>query len=114
MEQPAEKEKKKQKRLEQHEVWNLEEERSTEQKLLSETEQDYEKKDKAATEKTKQELETKERIDHLNEKIATIENEMEDQLLDLETDASAASFDRHDINVKDFGRRKVEDFDLIV
>jgi len=114
LEQLAETLEKKQKRLEQHEVWNLEEERSTEQKLLSETEQEYEKKDKAVTEKTKQELETKERIDHLNEKIATIENEMEDQLLDLETDASAASFDRHDLNVQDFERRKVEDFDFTV
>src|SRR5690625_3041770 len=46
LEQLAETLEKKQKRLEQHEVWNLEEERSTEQKLLSETEQEYEKKKK--------------------------------------------------------------------
>src|SRR5699024_288768 len=72
------------------------------------------KKDKSVTEKTKQEIQTKERIDQLHGKISSIENEVANQLIDLETDAEEASFEHHSLNVQDFERNKHEDFDITV
>lgn len=105
---------KKQKRLEQHEVWNLEEERANEMQLLGEIEQEYDKKDKTVTEKTKQEFVLKERTEQLMEKMDAIDKEMKDQIIHLETDAAEVSFERHSLNSQDFERKKEEDFDFTI
>lgn len=114
LEQQADLLEKKQKRLNQHKVWNLEEERKAEIARLSETEKDLEKRDTTVTDKTRQELQTKERIERISEKIMAIEHVIADRLIDLETDAMEASFDRHSINVQDFLRHKMGNFDFIV
>ena len=105
---------KKQHRLRQHKVWSLEEERTAESERLTETNLEYTKKDKAVTDKTRQEVQTKERIESLLVNISSIENEMADQLIDLEVDADEVSFERHPLNVQDFERYKEDDFDFTV
>src|SRR5690606_18817345 len=105
---------KKQHRLRQHKVWSLEEERTAESERLTETNLEYTKKDKAVTDKTRQEVQTKERIENLLVNISSIENEMADQLIDLEVDADEVSFERHPLNVQDFERYKEDDFDFTV
>ncbi len=114
LEQQADLLEKKQLRLRQHKVWSLEEERTAEKERLTETNQEYTKKDKAVREKVNQEFQTKERIEHLLENISSIEKEMNDQLIDLEADADEASFERHPLNVQDFERYKEDDFDFTV
>ncbi|MEI3614030.1 TIGR02680 family protein [Pseudogracilibacillus sp. SO30301A] len=114
LEQQSELLEKKQNRLQKHKVWSLEEERTTEIERFTETNREYEKKDKAVTEKTKQEVKTKEQIEHLSGKISEIENKMADQLIDLAADAAESSFERHELNVQDFERSKDDNFDFTV
>src|SRR5690625_1820416 len=68
LEQLAETLEKKQKRLEQHEVWNLEEERTNEINALQETKKEQERKDRNLTDKKRQELATKSEQDRLDRK----------------------------------------------
>src|SRR5690625_4079508 len=105
---------KKQTRLQQHKVWSLEEERTSENNRLTEVHDDYQRKERQVTNKTRQELETKERIEHLLEEILILDNKMKDDLIDLEADAEEASFERHEQNVADFERNKDHDFDFTV
>src|SRR5699024_454837 len=114
LEQRADLLEKKQHRLQKHKVWSLEEERTAEMERLTETNHELAKKDKTATEKTRQEVQTKERIEQLLENISSIENDMADQLIDLEADADETSFERHLLNVQDFERYKDDDFDFAV
>src|SRR5699024_2710035 len=89
---------KKQTRLKNHKVWNLEGEKTTEKEKLSEAEMDTEKKNQAVTSKTKQEVQAKERLDELKIVLDQLENDLANQLLDLSADADETSFDRHHLN----------------
>jgi len=100
----------KQKRLEKHEVWSLEEERQKEAELLQATEQELKNKDQAVTDKTKRELQTKERLETIEEQFDKADNEMTNQLADLANDAESAAFERHTLNMQDFERNKQTDF----
>ena len=100
----------KQKRLEKHEVWSLEEERQKETELLQATEQELKNKDQAVTDKTKRELQTKEQLETIEIQLNTVDNEMTNQLADLATDADLAAFERHTLNMQDFERNKQIDF----
>lgn len=100
----------KQKRLEKHEVWSLEEERQKETELLQATEQELKNKDQAVTDKTKRELQTKEQLETIEIQLDTVDNEMTNQLTDLALDADEAAFERHTLNMQDFERNKQTDF----
>lgn len=104
----------KQKRLEKHEVWRLEEERQKEIDLVQATVQELDRKEQAVTDKTKQELQTKERLDTIEIQLDEGETEMASQLVDLATDADAAAFERHPLNEQDFERNKQTDFAFTV
>ncbi len=114
LEQLADTLEKKQKRLEQHEVWDLEAERSAEQERLQQIKTDFSQKDQTVTAKANQQLTMKNRVDELNVKLVELDSEMTDQLDDLTNDALETSFDRHELNVEDFERKKLVDFDFTV
>src|SRR5690625_4132428 len=100
----------KKKRLEQQKTWKLEEERQKEAELLQATEQEQKNKDQAVTDKTKRELQTKERVETIEEQFDKADNEMTNQLADLANDAESAAFERHTLNMQDFERNKQTDF----
>src|SRR5690625_4850745 len=105
---------KKQKRLEQHKVWDLEAEKSAEQERLQQLTTDFSQKDQTVTTKTNQQLKLKKRADELNVILDELDAAMTDQLDDLTNDAIETSFDRHQLNVEDFERKKQTDFDFTV
>src|SRR5699024_2490231 len=104
----------KQKRLEKHEVWSLEEERKKEQEQLQSVKAEWNRKDQTITDKTKQELQTKERLEALEVEVEKLKDEMQNQLIDLSIDGEAASFDCHELNVQDFERNQMNDFSFTV
>src|SRR5699024_12500000 len=104
--------KQKRTRLERHEVWNLEKERTDELEALSDLQKDYGKKDKTLTEKKQQELSTKEKQQQLDAELDELDRELADRLDYLDHDADDASFMQHSINKDDFQRHKDTDHDF--
>src|SRR5690625_257168 len=105
---------KKRMRLQNHKVWNLEEERTNEINALQETKKEQERKDRNLTDKKRQELATKSEQDRLATAISSNESMLADRLMDMETDAEAASFKQHSLNVQDFERNKDVDYEFTV
>lgn len=106
--------KKKENRLRQHKVWNLEEEKAAEEKRCAEIAADRKAKDATVTRKLKEEFRTKDRLQALEVKQAELEEKMEHQLIDLAADAQEASFAPHSQNEADLKRRQEEEFDFTV
>lgn len=104
----------KQKRLEKHEVWSLEEERKKELEQLQSVKAEWNRKDQTITDKTKQELQTKERLETVEVEVEKLKEKMQNQLADLSIDGEAASFERHELNVQDFERNQMNDFSFTV
>lgn len=101
-------------RLQNHKVWNLEEERTNEIKALHEIQTDHMKKDTHLTEKKRQELLAKEEQERLSADIYADEQAIRDRLIDMDNDATAASFKQHALNVTDFKRHLDTDHDFRV
>src|SRR5699024_8569903 len=101
-------------RLQSHEVWNLEKERTDELEALSDLQKDYGKKDKTLTEKKQQELSTKEKQQQLDAELDELDRELADRLDYLDHDADDASFMQHSINKDDFQRHKDTDHDFAI
>lgn len=99
-------------RLQNHKVWNLEAERNNEIKILKETETEFQKKDNHLTEKNRQELVAKNEQERLIDLIHSSEQTINDLLIDMDNDASEASFKQHTLNVEDFERNKEMDHDF--
>ncbi|CDO03317.1 chromosome segregation protein SMC [Oceanobacillus picturae] len=114
LEQTKEVLEKKQERLRQHKVWNLEKERATEQEALEEVKKELERKNQQLTNKKNDELETKSRLKALDDELYNQEQQMGETLRDLEADAEASSFTGHSLNQQDFHRNKESDFDFKV
>ncbi|HLS60118.1 MAG TPA: TIGR02680 family protein [Virgibacillus sp.] len=104
----------KEKRLANHEVWDLEKDRTNEQTSLEEIQHESKKKDKNLNEKKRQELTIKDEQDHLIAAIDSNESALDNILIDMENDAEATSFKQHALNVQDFERHKNEDYDFTV
>ncbi|GGA66841.1 TIGR02680 family protein [Ornithinibacillus halotolerans] len=104
----------KQARLHGHKVWNLEKELTDEQHSLDELKKDAQKKDEQLTDKKRQELDTKERRKKIEGEIVADEERIADILMDMQNDAAESSFERHELNVQDFYRNKINDFDFTV
>ncbi|WP_106496595.1 TIGR02680 family protein [Lentibacillus sp. Marseille-P4043] len=101
-------------RLQNHKVWNLEQERTDEQHALHEAESEFAKKDQQVTDKKRQELTTKEELEKLDGELEENEQKIADMLLDLQADADEAAFGQHALNEQDFTRNKAGDFDFTV
>ncbi len=101
-------------RLQSHKVWNLEKERIDETKALQDITDEHTRKDKALTEKKRQELATKEMQAQLDDELGKIDHEMDAILEDLANDATDASFTQHATSVQDFTRNKDKDHDFAV
>lgn len=105
---------KKKERLQNHKVWNLEEERANEVKVLVETQADFKKKDQSLLTKKRRELQMNEQHDQLEADIATNLSMQTDLLIDMENDANEASLLEHSINVEDFKRHQLTSHDFSV
>src|SRR5699024_1920614 len=97
-----------------HEVWSLEEERKKELEQLQSVKAEWNRKDQTITDKTKQELQTKERLETVEVEVEKLKEKMQNQLADLSIDGEAASFERHELNVQDFERNQMNDFSFTV
>lgn len=105
---------KRKQRLEKHKVWDLQEEKQSNENKLADLKEEIKRKDDRISEKTRQELNYKSQLEDLLLQVEQYEQEMEDQLIDLETDAQNCSFDRHEMNVADFLRNQQSDFDFTI
>ncbi|WP_028784018.1 TIGR02680 family protein [Thalassobacillus devorans] len=105
---------KKDKRLRNHEVWNLENERTSEAQAIQELQDSIGKKDAKWDERRQKELQAIDDRKNQIDKIDTRQEEIEDIVTGLEDDAEAASFSQHDINLQDFRRHKEKAFDFAV
>lgn len=100
------------KRLQQHKVWQLEEELTAEKNRLKDIIKDIKRKDEQLTYKTKQEIRLKEDIEQIEEKILLLQKDINHQLIDLAEVAEVTSFRRHQLNEADFKRHEQIDFDF--
>src|SRR5690625_2052553 len=105
---------KQEKRLQQHKVWQLEQELTAEKARLDDLVKDLKRKEEQLTAKTKQEIHHKEMLEKIEAKILAFQDQLENQIIDLAEDADAASFQRHSLNVDDFKRHEMTDFDFSV
>lgn len=99
-------------RLEKHKVWNLAEEREREAYVLTEITKDLDRKEASLTEKKRQELTAKDAVDQQASELATNEAVIDDLFIDLENDATLASYPNHSLNAADFIRNKQVDHDF--
>ncbi|MFD1037074.1 TIGR02680 family protein [Virgibacillus byunsanensis] len=104
----------KQERLQKHKVWNLEKERTDEMQALQDLKIDHTTKEKALTDKQRQELDTKQRQEQLQDEIVTANEELNEALEDLQFHAEDASFHQHAQNENDFQRYNETNHDFSV
>lgn len=105
---------KKENRLRQHKVWNLEEEKAAETTKLMEVNTDRKTKDETVTRKLKDEYKAKDRLEALRMKRTELEEALGNQVTDLAGDAEETAFAGHTINEADVKRRLEETFDFTV
>src|SRR5690625_1825626 len=114
LEQKIEVLQKQQQRLDKHEVWDLQAEKENEVDNLANVNVDLKRKDKTLYGKTKQEVERKEELDQLYNDKNNIKKSIEHILIDLTADAKETSFQQHELNVADFKRTDIIDYDFTI
>ncbi|WP_144462177.1 TIGR02680 family protein [Siminovitchia fortis] len=100
--------------LEQHEVFQAEEERQKKLKELEQYSKESSQKERSYDQKLAREGELKKKIEDLQLTRDKSEQEMEDWLEELSINAETAGFHKHAINASDFSRLKEETFDFTV
>lgn len=98
------------KRLEKHEVFQLEIDIQHRQTELAELMQDVEEQKKRVEAKVKQERETRQRINQLEEQVEQTKKQLDDKLADLEYEAEESGFSQHELNVQDYERNEGRPF----
>jgi len=105
---------KKEQRLRSHEVWDLEKNREEVERSLEQKRSKYQGVEQKLHKRRQRELNLKEELDQealqVDQKLAAIQ----DQLIDLRSDADEASFLEHEQNEHDYKRHQASEFDFQV
>lgn len=100
-------------RLRSHKIWDLEKERSETKTKLREERSVLERKADQLADRKQKDSRLRNDLAALEVRLAKLEEEQKNQLLDLENDAEEAAFtEAHAINAQDFSRHQQRDFDF--
>lgn len=101
----------KEERLNQHEVWNLEKERTEKKEELQRISERLKKDELRLSQTRKKEYKTRETLDNVELSIRGYNEEFQDSLAELENDAIEAAFEQtHTIHQDDFKQNMDSDF----
>jgi uncharacterized protein (TIGR02680 family) len=102
------------KRLEKHEVWNLEEDKNRRQGIVLAFKGEIESLQRKWDSKNSQYQRIWQDREQTRSDLSQFEKQMEDVLEELQWNAEASAFSQHEVNVHDLDRHQNEEFDFSV